>query len=79
MRYDNRRLQGDTMAKGSVKFFSHEKHFGFIQVDGGGEIFFHMTGVSPAVDPATILKDVPVEFDIKKGKKGPQAFNVTLA
>jgi len=67
------------MTKGSVKFFSHEKRYGFLRIDGGGEIFFHMTGVSPVVDPATLVKDVAVEFEIKKGKKGPQAFNVTLA
>lgn len=64
--------------KGSVKFFNHEKRYGFLLVDGGGEVFFHLSGVSPTVDPATILKDAAVEFEIKKGKKGPQAHNVTL-
>lgn len=65
--------------KGNVKFFNHEKHYGFLRVEGGGEVFFHLSGVSPAVDPATLVKDVAVEFEIKKGKKGPQANNVTLA
>lgn len=60
------------MQTGSVKFFNENKGYGFIKDDDSGEeIFVHATGL---VDEIT--KDDKVSFEVKEGKKGPNAINV---
>ncbi len=62
--------------KGTVKWFSNEKGYGFITPDGGGKDVF--------VHHSTILGDgyksldegQKVEFDVTQGPKGEQAANV---
>lgn len=62
------------MKKGTVKFYNHEKCFGFIvPEDGGKDIFFHSSGMEDTVD-----KDDNVQFNTEDGKKGPIAINIKL-
>jgi cold shock protein len=60
------------MQTGTVKFFNDEKGFGFIKEEGSEkEIFVHASGL---IDKVT--RDDKVEFELKDGKKGPNAINV---
>ena len=59
--------------KGTVKFFSEEKEFGFIAGEDGKEYFVHKTGLEEGVK---ISKDDPVTFDTEQGDKGLKAVNV---
>lgn len=60
------------MKTGVVKFYNMDKGYGFINDDEDGtEVFVHATGLI-----GSIKQDDKVEFDIKEGKKGPNAVNV---
>ncbi|NRD23590.1 cold-shock protein [Winogradskyella litoriviva] len=62
------------MIKGTVKFFNDAKGFGFITEEGSNkEHFVHISGL---VDE--IREGDNVEFDLKEGKKGLNAVNVTV-
>ena len=64
------------MAKGTVKWFSNQKGYGFITTDTGKDVFVHHTGIKG--DGFKTLNDgQAVEFDIVQGPKGEQATNVS--
>lgn len=64
------------MAKGSVKWFSNRKGYGFITPEGGGkDIFVHHTGIK-GEGYKTLEEGQEVEFDVVQGPKGDQATNV---
>ena len=66
------------MPKGKVVWFNNAKGFGFLSNDDGGpEIFVHYSGIA-SDGYKTLKQDQPVEFEIVKGKKGPQAENVRV-
>jgi CspA family cold shock protein len=61
--------------KGTIKFYSEERGFGFIARDGADDVFVHRTNV--AGDAASVLAPgQTVEFDVEAGRKGDEAVNV---
>ena len=65
------------MGTGTVRWFSKKKGYDFVVPDEGGEdIFIHQSGIK--VEGGTSLnKGQKVEYDIREGKKGLIATNVT--
>lgn len=64
---------------GVVKFFSDDKGYGFIQPEiGGKDVFVHATALQKAgID--TLKDDQRVEYEVRAGKKGPEATDLKLA
>lgn len=63
------------MFTGTVKFYNEAKGFGFIVDDAThNEVFVHATGLIDKV-----AQNDKVSYDIKDGKKGPNAINVKIA
>lgn len=63
------------MAEGKVKWFSNSKGYGFIEQEGGKDVFVHFSAIKG--DGFKSLEEgQKVKFDIVEGEKGPQATNV---
>ncbi|WP_274364691.1 cold-shock protein [Paenibacillus thermotolerans] len=60
---------------GTVKWFNAEKGFGFIQVEGGDDVFVHFSAIQ-GQGFKTLDEGQQVEFNIVQGNRGPQAENV---
>lgn len=65
------------MAKGTVKWFSEQKGFGFIAQENGPDVFVHHSAIN-ASGFRTLNEGDRVSFEIEKGQKGPSAVNVTV-
>lgn len=61
---------------GKVKWFNAEKGFGFIEREGGDDVFVHFTAIQTD-GFKTLDEGQEVEFEITDGARGPQAANVT--
>ena len=62
---------------GTIKRIVRDKGFGFIVPDDGSdEVFFHRTRMAPKVYFEELREGEEVEFQVRKGEKGPQAFNL---
>ena len=65
------------MAKGKVKWFNDAKGYGFIEQDGGEDVFVHFSAIS-ASGYRSLDEGARVSFVVKKGPKGLQAEDVSL-
>jgi cold shock protein len=63
------------MSEGKVKWFNERKGFGFIEQDGGGDIFVHFSAIQ-GTGFKTLNEGQQVSFDVQQGKKGLEAENV---
>lgn len=63
------------MTKGRVKWFNDAKGYGFIEQEGGEDVFVHFTAIQTD-GFKTLAEGQQVEFEVTDGKKGPQAANV---
>ncbi len=60
---------------GRVKWFNAEKGYGFIQREGGKDLFVHFSGIK-SEGFKTLEEGWNVEFDVIQGDRGEQATNV---
>jgi CspA family cold shock protein len=66
------------LAQGTVKWFSNEKGYGFIEREEGDDVFVHFSAIN--MDGyKTLTEGQKVEFEIVQGDKGLQAANVQAA
>ena len=65
------------MKQGTVKWFNEEKGFGFIEVEGGKDIFVHFSSIKKE-GFKTLKEGDKVEFEVEDGVRGPQAANVVV-
>ena len=63
------------MKTGVVKLFNNEKGFGFISVEGEGDVFVHFSAIT-GEGYKSLEEGQSVQFDVVEGAKGPQAANV---
>ncbi len=71
------RVEGGTLAEGTVKWFSNEKGYGFNSRDGGDDVFVHHSKIE--MDGyRSLVEGQRVQFEVEEGPKGLQAANVSL-
>ena len=63
------------MSEGTVKWFNDKKGYGFIQQDGGNDLFVHHSAIQ-GEGFKSLAEGDRVSFDVVKGTKGPAAENV---
>ena len=63
------------MAEGTVKWFSNEKGYGFIEREGGDDVFVHFSAITME-GYKSLTEGQRVQFDVEQGDKGLQAVNV---
>jgi CspA family cold shock protein len=68
-------FQGGRLAKGTVKWFSNEKGYGFIAREGGDDVFVHFSAIG-GEGYKSLTEGQEVEFEVVQGPKGAQAANV---
>jgi CspA family cold shock protein len=60
---------------GTVKWFNDGKGFGFIQQEGGADVFVHHSAIQ-SEGFKTLKEGQKVTMEVTQGEKGPQAVNV---
>jgi len=61
--------------QGTVKWFNRSKGYGFIQRDGGDDVFVHYSAIQ-GEGYRNLEEGDRVEFNVESSPKGPQAANV---
>jgi cold shock protein len=64
------------MTQGRVKWFNDSKGFGFLEQEGGEDVFVHFSAINGNGFKSLAEGDT-VQFEVVKGPKGLQAANVT--
>ena len=64
------------MARGTVKWFSDNKGYGFISAEGEQDVFVHHSEIE-GNGFRTLHEGEQVEFDIKRSERGAEAAHVT--
>jgi CspA family cold shock protein len=64
------------LAEGTVKWFSEKKGYGFIEQDGGPDIFVHYSSIDSS-GFKTLSDGERVRFEVEESDRGPVAKNVT--
>jgi CspA family cold shock protein len=64
------------LAEGIVKWFSNKKGYGFIEMEGGKNVFVHHSAINMQ-GFKTLEKGARVSFDVEEADRGPEAKNVT--
>ena len=64
--------------KGTVKWFNEKKGFGFIEKEGGGDVFVHFSDIK-SEGFRTLNENQAVEFEITTDDKGERATNVSAS
>jgi cold shock protein len=62
---------------GKVKWFNNSKGYGFIEFEGGKDVFVHYSAIQGG-GYRSLEEGQAVEFEVQQGQKGPQAANVRL-
>ncbi len=62
--------------KGTVKWFNEEKGYGFIEQEGGKDVFVHYNAIN-GTGRRTLVEGQDVMMEVVQGQKGLQAENVT--
>ncbi len=65
------------MPQGTVKWFSNEKGYGFIEREGGDDVFVHFSAIQ-SEGYRSLTEGQRVEFEVVQGQKGLQASNVQV-
>ena len=63
--------------QGKVKWFNAEKGYGFIEYEGGKDVFVHFSAIEME-GFKTLKEGQVVNFEIVEGERGPQAANVVV-
>ena len=63
------------MQRGKVKWFNESKGYGFIEREGGKDVFVHYSAIQ-SQGFKTLVEGEDVEFEVVEGPKGPQASKV---
>src|SRR5271167_310490 len=69
------RWRGAFMPTGFVKWFNDNKGYGFIEQEGGADVFVHFSAIE-GEGFKSLTEGQEVEFDMTMGPKGPQATRV---
>ncbi len=62
---------------GKIKKILRDKGFGFIEPDDGSDdVFFHRSRLDPKIQFEDLREGDEVQFQVRPGEKGPQAFDL---
>jgi len=71
-------VEGSLVTNGRVKWFNNSKGYGFIEIEGGKDVFVHFSAIEGS-GYRSLEEGQAVQFEVTQGTKGPQASNVKPA